>query len=133
MSPLNGSVAKMRTPTFVVLIVSFASIALAEDFRTVNGKEYKNATVSRVEPNGIVVRFSGGIVKIPFTELSKEVQERFHYDSQKAAAAYAEQMAAAQQRNQRAEKSGSQLIEAGHQNAHILALFFPRLVGHRRS
>jgi hypothetical protein len=53
--------------------------------------------------------------------LSKEVQERFHYDSQKAAAAYTEQMAAAQQRNQRAEKSGSQLKEAGHQNAHILA------------
>ncbi|MGH9551131.1 MAG: hypothetical protein ACRD3W_17240 [Terriglobales bacterium] len=103
------------------MAVCFAALALADDLITVNGKEYKNATISRVEPDGIVVRFSGGIVKIPFTDLSKEVQERFHYDPQKAAAAYAEQMAAAQQTNQPAEKSGSQLKEAGHQNAHILA------------
>src|SRR5207249_2814277 len=119
--PLKPSVAEMSTHTFATLIVCFASLALADDFKTITGKEYKNATVSRVEPDGIVVRFSGGIVKIPFTELSKEVQERFHYDSQKAAAPHAEQMGAAQQPNQPAEKSGSQLKEAGHQNAHILA------------
>jgi hypothetical protein len=38
---------------------------LADDFKTVNGKRYKNATVSRVEPDGILIKFSGGIVKIP--------------------------------------------------------------------
>ena len=31
-----------------------ASLALAEDFKTIDGKEYKNAKVSRVEPDGIV-------------------------------------------------------------------------------
>jgi hypothetical protein len=31
-----------------------ASLALADDFKTINGKEYKDATVSRVEPDGIV-------------------------------------------------------------------------------
>ena len=46
-----------------------ASLALAEDLRTTKGKEYKNATVSRVEPDGIVIKFKGGIVKILFTEL----------------------------------------------------------------
>ena len=58
------------------------SLALAEDFKTVNGKEYKNATVIRAEPDGIAIKISDGLVKIPFTELSKEVQERFHYDPQ---------------------------------------------------
>jgi hypothetical protein len=58
-----------------------ASVAVADDFKTINGKEYKNATVSRIEPDGVVIRFSGGIVKIAFRELPKEVQERFGYDA----------------------------------------------------
>jgi hypothetical protein len=62
-----------------------ASIALADDFKTIDGKEYKNAEVSRVEPDGIVLRTKSGISKAYFTELPKEVQERFGYDAQKAA------------------------------------------------
>ena len=54
-----------------------ASIALAEDFKTIKGKEYKNATVSRVEADGIVIRTKAGISKVYFTELPKDVQERF--------------------------------------------------------
>ena len=73
----------MGTPTFVILIVCFASFAVADDFRTTKGKEYKNATVSRVEPDGIVIKFKGGIVKILFTELPKDVQLRFGYDTDK--------------------------------------------------
>src|SRR5215831_2940552 len=57
------------------------SVALAEDFRTLNGKEYKDATVTGVEADGIVVRTKSGITKIYFTELPKDVQERFHYGS----------------------------------------------------
>jgi len=74
----------MITPTFVVLIVCFASIALADDIKTNNGKEYKNATVTRVEPDGIMVRFSGGLVKIPFKDLSEELQQKYHYNSEEA-------------------------------------------------
>src|SRR6266481_7039334 len=70
----------MSTPMFVILIVCFASIALADDFKTIDGKEYKSATVSRVEPDGIVITFSGGIVKIPFTELSPEIQKKYGYN-----------------------------------------------------
>ncbi len=75
----------MGTPTFVILIVFFASIALADDFKTINGKEYKNATVSRTEPDGIMIRFSGGIVKIPFSELPAEIQMKYGYNPQAAA------------------------------------------------
>ena len=51
--------------TLALLILSVASVALADDFKTITGKEYKNAKVSRVEPDGIVITFSSGIVKIP--------------------------------------------------------------------
>ena len=58
-----------------------ASLALADDFKTVSGKEYNNATVSRVEADGIVIRTKRGISKVYFTELPKDVQERFHHGS----------------------------------------------------
>jgi len=85
-----------RKTTIAILTALSASLALAlaDDFKTVNGNEYKNATVTGVEPDGITVKFSGGIVKIPFTELPKEVQERFHYNQENAAASHAAEMAA---------------------------------------
>jgi 23S rRNA pseudoU1915 N3-methylase RlmH len=77
--------------TLNVLISVFLlpAIVFADDFKTVDGKEYKNATVTRVEADGIVVKTKGGISKVYFAELPKDVQERFHYDPQKAAAAQA--------------------------------------------
>ena len=54
-------------------------MALAEDFKTVTGKEYKDATVTRVEGDGIVLRTKTGISKVYFIELPKDVQEKFHY------------------------------------------------------
>jgi hypothetical protein len=37
--------------------------------------------VSRVEPDGIVLKTKSGITKVFFAELPKDVQERFHYGS----------------------------------------------------
>jgi len=56
-----------------------ASLAHAEDFKTVNGKEYKDATITRIEGDGLVLRTKTGISKVYFVELPKDVQERFHY------------------------------------------------------
>src|SRR5215211_8755519 len=81
----------MSTTIVTFLILCFASAALSEDFKTVNGKEYKDATVTRVEPDGIVVKTKSGVTKVYFAELPKDVQERFHYDSEKAASYSAEQ------------------------------------------
>ena len=83
----------MQTKLFTILLLSFAAAAFSEDFKTVNGKEYKDATVTRVEPDGIVVKTNSGITKVYFTELPKDVQEHFHYDSEKAASYSAEQAA----------------------------------------
>jgi hypothetical protein len=58
-----------------------AALALGEDFKTVSGKIYKDATISHVEADGIVLRTKTGISKVYFVELPKDVQERFHYGS----------------------------------------------------
>jgi hypothetical protein len=63
------------------LAVLSASLALAEDFKLINGKVYKNATITRKEADGIVLRTKTGISKVYFVELPKDVQERFHYGS----------------------------------------------------
>jgi len=83
----------VQTKLFTILLLSFAAAALSEDFKTVNGKEYKNATVTRVEPDGIVVKTNSGITKVYFIELPKDVQEQFHYDSEKGASYSAAQAA----------------------------------------
>ena len=70
-----------RKATIVILATLFVSLALAEDFKTVLRKIYKDATVSRVEADGIVLRTKSGISKVYFVELPKDVQERFHYGS----------------------------------------------------
>ena len=68
--------------------------------RPFNGKEYKNATVTEVEADGIVIRTKSGISKLYFTELPKDVQEQFHYDPAQAAAAQAAAVRQTQELNQ---------------------------------
>ena len=63
----------------LVLAVLFASLAFSEDFKTTSGKVYKDATVSRVEADGIELKTKTGISKVYFTELPQDVQERFHW------------------------------------------------------
>ena len=43
---------KHQKAALTILAAFLISIALADDFKTINGKEYKNVTVSRVEPDG---------------------------------------------------------------------------------
>src|SRR6266404_5280426 len=50
-----------------------ASVALAEDFKSTNGKVYKDATVTRIEADGIELKTKTGISKVYFTELPQEV------------------------------------------------------------
>jgi len=70
-----------RKTTITILVMLSASLALAEDFKTVSGRVYKDATISHVEADGIVIKTKTGISKIYFVELPKDVQERFHNGS----------------------------------------------------
>jgi hypothetical protein len=79
--------------TIIIFAALSASLALADDFKTTKGKEYKDATVTGVEPDGIVVKTKSGISKLYFAELPQDVQQRFHYNPQTAAAYSAQQAA----------------------------------------
>ncbi len=81
---------KCWATTLAILAVLSASLALTEDFKTINGKLYKDATISRVEADGIVLRTKTGISKVYFIELPKDVQERFHPSPAKTVAAQRE-------------------------------------------
>jgi hypothetical protein len=94
------------------LSLSFISVALADDFKTLAGKEYKDVTVSRVEPDGIVLTGKAGISKVYFTELPKDVQERFGYDPQKATDYSAQQNAGLEQVRKQQEEASRQKAEA---------------------
>src|SRR6266496_2376771 len=98
---LGSTQTKMKV---LVPLICFASVAFSDDFKTVTGKEYKNALVSRVEPDGLVLTNKAGISKVYFTELPKDVQERFGYDPQRAADYSAQQSAGLDQvRKQQAD------------------------------
>ncbi len=102
-------------------MVCLASFAVADDFKTNAGKEYKNVTVSRIEPDGIVVKTKSGITKVYFTELPREVQDRFHYDPQKATAFSAEQSANYAAHQKQEQEAQHQQEEAAAKNKAILA------------
>jgi hypothetical protein len=125
------SESKMKILTFS--IVCFASVIRADDFKTIDGKEYKNVTVRRVEPDGIVLITSAGISKVYFTELPKDVQVRFGYDPQRATAysgeqtdnytAYQKQQQEAQrQREDARAKNNAILVQQEAANNRIQAL-----------
>ena len=84
--------------TFAIFAALFASQAVAEDFKTADGKEYKNSTISRVESDGIVLKNKSGITKIYFAELPSDVQKRFQHDSAQRAAEIQQNIASAEHR-----------------------------------
>ena len=109
----------MSAKVLTLFILCFTSAAVAEDFTTVNGKEYTEATVTRVDPDGIVVKTKSGITKLYFTELPKEVQERFHYDSAKAASYSSEQTANYTAYQKQQEETQRRQVEADAKNKAI--------------
>src|SRR6476660_17209 len=73
------------------LLLCFTTVAVADDFKLVSGKEYKNVTVARVEPDVLVLKTKSGISKVYFIELPVDVQQRFHYNAAIASAYSAQQ------------------------------------------
>ena len=94
--------------TLTLLTICVTSIALADDFKTNNGKEYKNAIVTQVDAGGIIVRTKTGISKLYFSELPEDVRKRFNYNPQQAAAFASAQATTVQQTNQQIEEANKQ-------------------------
>jgi hypothetical protein len=103
------------------LAVLSVSITLAEDFKTIHGKEYKDATIIRVEGDGIMLRTKTGISKIYFTELPRNVQERFHYGQATPTAAQREPIKEDKEDERRQSDKGRKVVVVG-QGALILKL-----------
>src|SRR6201987_2095345 len=97
---------QIKMKILTILLVCITPV-LADDFKTVEGKEYKGATVTRVEPDGIVVKMKSGISKLYFTELPPEVQQRFNYNPQQASA-YSSQQAASYDAYQKKQEEAQQ-------------------------
>jgi len=111
----------VQTKLFIFLLLSLAAAAFSEDFTTVNGKEYKDASVTRIEPDGVVVKTNSGVTKIYFTQLPKDVQERFHYDAGKAASYSAEQAASYTAYQKQQEQTQREQQEADAKNNAVVA------------
>ncbi len=67
------------------------------EITTLSGKKYLNATLTRIEPNGISITHDDGLAKVSFADLSEELRKKYGYDPTKAAQfSQTEQTAAAQ-------------------------------------
>jgi hypothetical protein len=75
----------MKHPVILIALILTAACLRADDITTIRGEKFTNVSISRVEPDGIVVIKSDGIVKIPFTDLSPELRAKYGYDPERAA------------------------------------------------
>lgn len=112
----------MKLAMLVLEIVALTSVTVAEDFKTLDGKEYKNVTVSRVEPDGIVLVSTSGISKLYFAELPEQIQQRFRYDPAKAAA-YSANQTAVQEQLARLQQEG----KSKQDKIHVLEAIYSEL------
>ena len=101
----------MKTTLLTVSIVLIVSLGFSEDFKTLGGKEYKDANVARVEPDGIVLRTKTGVSKVYFTELPRDIQERYGFDPQKAGDYSAEQGGGFDQVRKQQEEAARQQVD----------------------
>lgn len=87
---------KMTTATLaLVLLLSNVWGSEKLTITTTDSVTYSDVTVTRVEPDSITVMGSSGVARIPMNKLPTDLQEKFGYDAEKAAA-YAEKKATAQ-------------------------------------
>jgi len=60
-------------------LVIFATLH-AEVFTTLDGEKYTEATLKRVEPDGVVIAYPDGIRKLKFQSLPPEVCAKYGYN-----------------------------------------------------
>jgi hypothetical protein len=103
---------KHRQIALSIFAALSVSLALAEDFKTINGKEYKDATITRVEGDGIVLRTKTGISKVYFFELPQDIQKKFHYGPATPSAAQSEpiKLEAKQDGRRQPDRSGRVVV-----------------------
>jgi hypothetical protein len=71
----------------LVTLIAF-STTFADQPTTIATKyeKFEKAVVSRVEPDAITIMHATGVARVPFQDLSEEMQRKYGYDPQKALA-----------------------------------------------
>ena len=77
----SGKWEKAAAPTTAPNIVGTGLV-----IREISGKEYRNAKIKRVDPDGLMVMHESGLSKVLFLNLSNELREKYGYDPEKSAA-----------------------------------------------
>ena len=75
---------------FAAAMLSLGAFAHAEDWTTADGKVYKGVKVMKLEPDAVTILYSEGGALVPLASLPPALQEKFHYDPDKAKAAAAD-------------------------------------------
>ncbi len=73
---------RLLSPIFAV---AFTALAQADDIKTADGRTLKTVTVTRVDPDGLVMATDSGVQKMKFAALSPEAQRKYGYDPAKEA------------------------------------------------
>ncbi len=63
-----------------VLLVIGPTLALAEDWRTIDGTTYQNVKVIKVADDAITIIYKDGGAMVPLSKLPAPLQKRFAYD-----------------------------------------------------
>lgn len=69
------------------LLASLVAPTYAEDWTTTDGKVYKDVKVMKLEADAVTILYREGGALVPLATLSPALQEKFHYDPDKARAA----------------------------------------------
>lgn len=77
---------KIQAIMLILALFLCATTTFATEITNIAGKVYERVRVSRVEPDGITITHAGGVAKLFFTELPPDVQMKYNYNPEKAAA-----------------------------------------------
>ena len=109
-----------------LLISIFSSLALAEDWKTSDGKTYSRVTVVKVEDDAVTILYADGGARVSLATLPPDLQHKFHYDPAKALAAASryeaeqkasEQQLAVEKNQQEATKKAQEAVAQQQKNA----------------
>jgi len=79
--------------------------------RAVDGRQFERVEVLKHDPDGLMFRHSKGMAKIPFADLPEEIQKRFGYQPETAAAFVKEHVEAEKAAKEKAAKERAETRE----------------------
>lgn len=60
--------------------VTVSAVSSTSVLRDLSGREYRNAKITGKEPDGLMVKHEGGVSKVLFVNLPKEIQDKYEFD-----------------------------------------------------